>query len=185
MASRSVSRQNAIHTAVPLRARPDLIERAAAWFSRKWDVPVEEYRSSMQASSALALVPQWYIALDGDRIVAGAGIIDNDFHERHDLSPNVCAVYVETEYRKKGVARALLEAVCADAASFGAERLFLLTDHDTFYELLGWRFCEMVRDTNGALGRMYVKELAPAPRRCDDEPQGGRLPTRSAVNPLP
>ena len=38
-------------------------------------------------------VPQWYMALDGERIIGGMGVIENDFHDRKDLAPNVCAVY--------------------------------------------------------------------------------------------
>lgn len=32
------------------------------------------------------------------------GVIENDFHDRKDLTPNVCAVYTE-EYRCQGVCR--------------------------------------------------------------------------------
>ena len=32
----------------------------------------------------------WYLCLDGNRIVGGMGVIENDFHDRKDLCPNVC-----------------------------------------------------------------------------------------------
>ena len=83
-------------------------------------------------------------------------MIDNDFHRRRDLAPNVCAVYVQPEYRRLGAARRLLDAVCRDMAGMGIDRLYLLTDHDGFYERLGWRFEDMVRDDAGEFGRMYV-----------------------------
>lgn len=41
----------------------------------------------------------WYLCLDGEKIVAGMGVIENDFHNRKDLTPNVCAVYTGKEYR--------------------------------------------------------------------------------------
>jgi hypothetical protein len=37
----------------------------------------------------------WYLCLDEDRIVGGMGVIENDFHNRKDLSPNICAVCTE------------------------------------------------------------------------------------------
>ncbi len=37
-------------------------------------------------------------------IVAGLGVIENDFHNRKDLAPNVCAVYTEEDCRCKGIA---------------------------------------------------------------------------------
>lgn len=140
-----------------LRDRPDLIDRAAAWFSSRWGVPAEDYRASMAACTRRrAPVPQWYVMVDGERIAAGAGVIDNDFHTRHDLAPNVCAVYVQPEYLRLGAARRLPDAVCRDMAGMGIDRLYLLTDHDGFYERLGWRFEDMVRDDAGEFGRMYV-----------------------------
>lgn len=144
-----------------LRDRPDLIDRAAAWFSSRWGVPAEDYRASMAACTRRrAPVPQWYVIVDGERIAAGAGVIDNDFHTRRDLAPNVCAVYVQPEYRRLGAARRLLDAVCRDMAGMGIDRLYLLTDHDGFYERLGWRFEDMVRDDAGEFGRMYSHRMS-------------------------
>ena len=31
----------------------------------------------------------WYLCLEGDQIVAGMGVIENDFHDRKDLKLNV------------------------------------------------------------------------------------------------
>lgn len=39
----------------------------------------------------------WYLCLCGKKIVAGMGVIENDFHDTKDLAPNVCAVYTEKE----------------------------------------------------------------------------------------
>ncbi len=38
-------------------------------------------------------VPQWYVAMKEARIIGGLGVIENDFHDRKDLAPNVCAAY--------------------------------------------------------------------------------------------
>ena len=145
---------------IALRDRPDLIECAAEWFSSIWGVATEDYRASMRAcAQGQAAIPQWYIVCDNGRIAAGAGVIDNDFHERRDLAPNVCAVYVQPEYRRLGVARRLLDAVCHDMARQGVPYLYLLTDHDGFYERLGWQFVGMVRDDDEELGRMYAHRM--------------------------
>ncbi|MBM6688633.1 GNAT family N-acetyltransferase [Collinsella tanakaei] len=145
---------------IALGDRPDLIECAAEWFSSIWGVATEDYRTSMRACvQGRTAIPQWYIVCDNGRIAAGAGVIDNDFHERRDLAPNVCAVYVQPEYRRLGVARRLLDAVCHDMARQGVPHLYLLTDHDGFYERLGWQFVGMVRDDDGELGRMYAHRM--------------------------
>lgn len=49
-------------------------------------------------------MPQWYLAMDNHVIVGGLGVIENDFHNRKDLTPNVCAVYVDEDYLCQGIA---------------------------------------------------------------------------------
>ena len=94
-----------------LRHHPEWAEQAAGWFHEKWGVPLEAYLDSMETCiRRQAGVPQWLVALDEHgEIVAGAGVIENDFHDRRDLAPNVCALYVREDCRGRGIARALLE----------------------------------------------------------------------------
>ena len=94
--------------------------------------------------------------LDGEKIIAGLGVIENDFHNRKDLSPNVCAVYVEPQYRSQGIAGKMLSFVCEDMKVKGIDTLYLLTDHTNFYERYGWDFLCMVQcDGESDLSRMY------------------------------
>lgn len=147
---------------LPLRDRPGYAEAAVKWFHDKWGIPKSEYQRSINSCLTSGKpVPRWYLVLDssGD-IAGGVGLIGNDFHKRHDLAPNVCALYVEEKLRGKGVAKALLDYVCADAAENGIKKLYLITDHVGFYERCGWRFLGMVEENNGQLARMYEREIA-------------------------
>ncbi len=143
-----------------LRDCPQWLDRGAAWFHAKWGVPLEAYRESMAACvKNLGAVPQWYVAVDGGQILGGLGVIENDFHNRPDLAPNVCAVYVEESHRRRGVAGALLNCVCADMAALGVDTLYLLTDHTAFYERYGWQFLCMAQGEGDAEpSRMYVRK---------------------------
>ena len=95
--------------------------------------------------------------MEEDTIIGGLGVIANDFHDRKDLTPNVCAVYVEAEHRCQGIAGELLNFVCVDMASFGIDTLYLVTDHTGFYERYGWEFLCMVQgDGEPEKTRMYV-----------------------------
>ena len=69
----------------------------------------------------------------GDKIIGGMGVIENDFHDRKDLFPNVCAVYTEPEYRCKGIAGRLLKMVIEDLRIKGISPVYLVTDHTGFY----------------------------------------------------
>lgn len=145
-------------TIVPLRDHAVFLETAAQWFSQKWDIPVQAYQESIQqCMQNTAPIPQWYLVLNQQQqIVAGAGIIDNDFHDRKDLSPNLCALFVEEPYRKQGIARQLLQFITQDMAQQGIDKLYLVTDHTAFYERCGWSFFTMVQGDDGCQQRMYL-----------------------------
>lgn len=97
--------------------------------------------------------------LENNEIIAGVGVIENDFHERKDLTPNVCALYVEEKYRCRGIAGKLLKLVRDDMENKGISPLYLITEHTSFYERYGWEFLCMVKeeDSNNMI-RMYVHQ---------------------------
>ena len=140
---------------------PSMKDRAADWFNQKWGIPREAYEESMSAALSYdCAVPEWYIALDGARIIGGAGVIENDFHDRRDLTPNVCALFVEPDCRGHGIAGDLLAFICDDMKKRGIDALYLLTDHTSFYERYGWQYlCEAQGDGEPQTSRMYIKKL--------------------------
>ena len=143
---------------VTLRDRPELEDGAAAWFHGKWGVPKEAYLACMDSYLRGETEYEWVLCLDGEKIVGGMGVIENDFHDRPDLAPNVCAVYTEEAYRGRGIAGRLLEKVVSDMREKGITPLYLATDHTGFYERYGWEFlCEAHSDGEEGTTRMYVK----------------------------
>ena len=141
------------YTICRLTDQPGLKFRAAGWFHEKWGIPAEAYLESMdQCLAGKAPVPQWYVVLEDGEIIAGLGVIENDFHNRKDLTPNV-----EEKRRRQGIAGRMLRFVCEDMARQGVDTLYLLTDHTAFYERYGWQFLCMVQgDGEEELSRMYV-----------------------------
>lgn len=140
-----------------LREDPAIKDKAAEWFNSKWGVPKEAYLECMEEYLSGETEYGWYLCLDGERIVAGMGVIENDFHDRKDLAPNVCAVYTEEEYRGKQIAGNLLNMVVADMKSKGITPIYLVTDHTGFYEKYGWEFLCMVQgDGEPDMTRMYI-----------------------------
>ncbi len=143
---------------IRLKDKPEMKERAARWFHEKWGIPLNAYLESMDECLAEGNpVPQWYVAMEDNRMIGGLGVIENDFHDRKDLTPNVCAVYTEEDRRRRGVAGALLHYVCADMKEKGIDTLYLVTDHIGFYERYGWEFYCMVQgDGEAEMSRMYI-----------------------------
>lgn len=146
---------------IKLREHSELSAAAAEWFHEKWGIPLEAYAESIDACIQEGeSVPQWYLAMEDDKILGGLGVIENDFHDRRDLTPNVCAVYVEEEFRRRGIAGKMLKFVCMDMKEKGIDTLYLVTDHTSFYERYGWEFLCMVQgEGEPELSRMYVHRL--------------------------
>ena len=142
---------------ISLREQSRLKASAAQWFHDKWHIPMEAYLACMDAYLANETEYGWYLCLDGDRIIGGMGVIENDFHNRTDLTPNICAVYTEEAYRCQGIAGHLLHMAVEDLRSHGISPVYLLTNHTGFYEKYGWEFCDMVQgDGEDELSRMYI-----------------------------
>lgn len=140
-----------------LREEPERKETAAEWFHSKWWVPAQSYLDCMNQYINGETEYGWYLCVSGDKIVGGLGVIENDFHDRKDLAPNVCAVYTEEAYRCKGIAGKLLDLVVNDLKSKGITPVYLITDHDNFYERYGWEFLCMVQgEGEPHMTRMYI-----------------------------
>ena len=145
------------YACITLRERPELLQPASAWFHKKWGVPQEAYQECMTAYLNRETEYGWYLCLDGGNIIGGLGIIQNDFHDRKDLAPNVCAVYTEEAYRGQGIAERLLNLAVEDMRAKGISPLYLVTDHIGFYERYGWEFlCMAHEDDSGNETRVYI-----------------------------
>lgn len=145
------------YTYITLRQMPQLKDIAAKWFHAKWGISKEAYLEYMNSYLEHETEYGWYLCLDGDRIVGGLGVIRNDFHERKDLTPNVCAVYTEPDDRCQGIAGHLLDMVITDLKAKTITPVYLLTDHTGFYERYGWEFLCMVQGNDAPNpSRMYI-----------------------------
>ena len=127
------------------------------WFHTKWGIPQEAYLACMDSYLNHETEYGWFLCLDEEKIIAGLGVIENDFHDRKDLSPNICAVYTEDNYRRMGIAGELLNMAVSDLKAKGISPVYLLTDHTGFYERYGWEFLCMVQgDGETEMSRMYL-----------------------------
>ncbi len=142
---------------ISLRQRPDLRDCAARWFSEKWGIPVEAYLECMNDCLSGRTEYDWYLCLDGESIAGGLGVIENDFHDRPDLAPNVCAVYTEPAYRGRGIAGRLLNMAVEDMRSKGISPIYLVAGPVGFYEQYGWEhICMVQQEGDDEPSRMYI-----------------------------
>lgn len=142
---------------ISLREKPELGDKAAEWFHSKWGVPKEAYLECINDYLNKKTEYGWYLCLNEDEIIGGLGVIENDFHDRKDLSPNVCAVYTDENYRGQGIAGRLLDLVVSDMKSKNITPIYLVTDHTGFYERYGWEFyCMAQGDDEPEMTRLYI-----------------------------
>lgn len=142
---------------ITLRENPDLMIPSAQWFHSKWGIPTKAYLECMESYINNETEYGWYLCLDENRIIGGLGVIENDFHDRKDLRPNICAVFTEEKYRCLGIAGNLLNMAVEDLRSKGISPVYLITDHKGFYERYGWEFfCMVLGDGEPEMSRMYI-----------------------------
>jgi len=143
---------------ISVREHPEMQEEFIAWFQGKWAseesrmVYDDCIRSCLTAENPL---PQWYVLADDGRIIAGAGLITNDFISRMDLYPWLCALYVEPEYRGRALGAALMQRCREDAAKAGFSNLYLCTDHIGYYEKYGFEYIAEGYHPWGESSRIY------------------------------
>lgn len=86
---------------------------------------------------------QWYLLMDGQIIIGCAGLITNDFISRMDLFPWLCALYIHPDFRGKNLAKHLIEQAKKDTKEAGLQKLYLSTDHVSYYEKFDFTFLDI------------------------------------------
>lgn len=100
-------------------------------------------------------IPQTYIAKHDSELVGFVSIWNNDLHFRQDLSPWLAGLYVKEKYRKLGIGTLLQERCIQVVKELGYKNLYLITEHENYYERNGWRFLEKAPLRGGTYTRLY------------------------------
>ena len=144
---------------VSLRRHPEMLEQFVAYFTEHWGKP-EIYRDCMAASvKTSSPLPQWFLAVEENKPVGCVGLITNDFISRMDLSPWLCALFVEEKMRGCGLGAKLIQTVAECAEQTGFREIFCCTDHVGYYERSGFEFLGTGYHPWNETSRIYRKTL--------------------------
>lgn len=138
---------------------PERLEEAIAFFQNHWasEASLRLYEDCIRHSARP--LPQWYLLLEGEAIVGGAGLIPNDFISRADLYPWLCALIIEPAWRGRGLGARLIARAKEDAYQAGFPCLYLATDHEGYYERYGFDWIGTGYDPWGGSARLYRATL--------------------------
>lgn len=90
-------------------------------------------------------LPQTFVAIiDGEVVGMYSLSMHDDLEGRPDIYPWLINVYVDENYRGKGVCREMMNTVNENAKKTGLKELYLYTKHVGLYEKFGWEFLEEV-----------------------------------------
>jgi GNAT superfamily N-acetyltransferase len=139
---------------------PKLIRLVARWKYRQWShlyprslislpfpwIIPGDWVNGLRSWLGKGTIPTTWIAFCAAKPAGVVSLADRDDsmyarenETRKHLSPWLAGLYVDPEFRRRGVAKALIECVVGGARSLQVPRLYLQTfDLAGFYERLGW-----------------------------------------------
>lgn len=123
---------------------PQHLPAVAAWHYAMWghlsaNASVAKKMADLAKHVGQPAIPTTLVALDGESVLGSASLVENDLRTHPYLNPFLASVYVGEEYRRRGVASALVQRVMVEAATLGVKKLYLITpDQQRLYGRLGW-----------------------------------------------
>ena len=146
-----------------LADRQELLEYASEWIYNEWSKEqgqkVEDVIYRSKHSINKEDIPQMYVAISNNIPIGVVSLWRNDLTSRQDLFPWLASLYVKDEFRNKGVGKKLQEKCIEVARNLGYKNLYLITDHNNYYEKMGWRFLEFAPLNEGRKTRIYQYKL--------------------------
>jgi GNAT superfamily N-acetyltransferase len=147
---------------ISVRENPESKDMVVQYFQKIWASPNTMMVYDDCISNCLSTtnpLPQWYLLMNEDAIIGCAGLITNDFISRMDLYPWLCALFIENEYRGRGLGSILIEKAKSDAKNSGFSNLYLCTDHTGYYEKHGFEYIGTGYHPWGESSRIYSTAL--------------------------
>jgi GNAT superfamily N-acetyltransferase len=127
-----------------LRQRPEFLDTVADRIWSKWwewrDVPLSYIRGRLQQNLNAESIPFALVAHEDRTFLGTASVISSDMEELPQFTPWVAAVWVDPEYRKRRVGRALVTRAVDDVFALGISRAYLCAPQErrNFYLRQGW-----------------------------------------------
>jgi predicted GNAT family N-acyltransferase len=147
---------------VSIREFTEYKEIATKYIHSKWgnDNNYQVYEDSiLDCVINKGSTPYWYLLEENNKIIGCAGLIDHYFISRTDLSPWLCSLYIESDYRGKALGSILIEKIKEDSKKERFKSVYLCTQLDGYYEKYGFHYFGEGFFDNVEPARIYEVDL--------------------------
>jgi GNAT superfamily N-acetyltransferase len=154
----------------PLRDFPAYAPILAYWSYRQWyrkrDIGFDHLIKSYKKRASAKHLPISWIAIEEDMPVGMVTLKENDLWSRKDINPWLASLYVEPDFRRRGIGEQLINAVIVKARKLGLARLHLFLDSaelvtlERYYIKRGWSFFEEALDNDGNETKIFLMTLS-------------------------
>lgn len=125
----------------------DFAPALAAWHYEQWHSlregdSIEARLQSLRAGANRLRIPSIFVAIENRELRGSATLAPSDMETRRDLTPWMIDVFVAPQWRRRGIASALVRRVVAEAARLNVPELYLFTTgpwREGLYAGLGWK----------------------------------------------
>ena len=129
-----------------LAGYPHLAPTLAEWHYQQWNRmhandSVARRLEYLRAASNRLRIPSVLVAVENGNLLGSATLADYDMETRSDLTPWLADVFVPPEFRRRGIASALVCRVVEEAKALDVPHLYLFTTgpwREKLYAGLGW-----------------------------------------------
>lgn len=131
-----------------LRERPEFFEPVAdriwhAWWKDRGFL-LDHISSLLRETVDAPAFPFCRVAEVGGVFAGTVSMITSDMEERARLTPWLAALWVDPPFRRRGIAKALIDRVLEDGFALGFDTIHLcaIPENHGFYRRLGWTMTE-------------------------------------------
>jgi len=104
-------------------------------------------------------IPFSLIAISGNRCVGICSVFENDL-KTMDMGPWLAGLYVDTDFRRKGIAQLLIDGILVSCGKMGVGRVFLRTESaKEYYRKRGWAFMKDTVDEYGEETSVFYMDI--------------------------
>ncbi len=153
-----------------LRDLPEYAPILAFWSYREWymerDITFDVVLKAYKARASGTSVPLSFCAVTRALPVGMVSLKRDDLWNRKDLNPWLASLYVVPEFRNRGIAGSLMQAVITEAAGLGLDTLYLFLGRPEinklrdYYVKRGWVFFDHGTDNDGGATEIYSYSLS-------------------------